>query len=494
MPQDRPQMVRLVRLLEGSPLAIELASAWVRLLSLEELVEEVSQNVHLLNVNEPQMPERHRSLRAVFEHSWSLLSGEEQRVLAALSVFRGGFERAAAQEVAGATLRTLLVLVNKSLLRKVSPGRFGILEVLRQLAYEKLEDKEAVLRHHGEYFLALAEEADPQLIGPEPMKWLQRLERDHDNLRAALTWALEDDPELGLRLAGTLWRFWYARGHFSEGRGWLKAILARAHDSAARAQALLGLGVLTYFQNDYEQASALLEGALALWRELKNQAKVAFTLTHLASVACSQKDYARAAMLYQESLALAGNKRDIARALSGLGELAIKENDYKRAVALCEESLALFRQLGDMGSMAATLNTLGQATEDQGNYKEAATLYQEGLTLYKQVGHKHGTAWALDNLASLARQQGDLERAAALLAEGLVLAWELRNKAGMAFSLGGLAGIYGAQGELEWAARLYGLAEEVFPVSSRDMSARQRADYEDAVACLRARMGETAFA
>jgi predicted ATPase/DNA-binding SARP family transcriptional activator len=459
MPQDRPYLVRLVRLLEGSPLAIELASAWVRLLSLEELVEEISQNVHLLSADEPQRPERHRSLKAVFEHSWSLLSPEEQSVLAALSVFRGGFERAAAQEVAGASLRTLLVLVNKSLVRKVSPGRFGMLEVLRQLALEKLEDKEAVLRRHGEYFLALAEEAEPQLRDAEQVVWLERLETEHDNMRAALQWAQKNEADIGLRLVGSLWRFWHIRSYLSEGREWLARALAHpeaAERTSARAEALGGAGFLAWEQGDYAAARSLYEESLAISREL-------------------------------------GDKQGVAQSLSYLGLTAYAQGDYAATRSLHEESLAISRELGDNLGIDISLLILGTVACEQGDYASARSLFEESLGLTRELKNKQGIAVSLHGLGDVAYEEGDYASARSFHKESLAIRRELGEKRSIAYSLEAFAALRVAEGEPREGARLYGAAQALREVLAAPLHPGERRRYERNMEAARARLDEERF-
>jgi predicted ATPase len=499
--ENLPHVLRICKLVDGSPLGIELAAAWVRLMTAKDIAAEIEQNLDLLESSERDAGERHESIRATFEYSWKLLSAKEQDVLAKLSVFVGGFTRAAAAKVAGASIPVLASLSDKSLLRLLPNSRYDRHPLLYSYTQEKLAEHNEQLETqaaHARCFLELAEAAEPKLAGPEQALWLERLETEHDNLRAALSWALEHDPETGLRLGGALWRFWYIHGHLSEGRRWLEAALGRASSPlAARAKVLHGAGVLAYFQNDNEAATAFLEEASVLWREGEDEGGLGFTLHYLGWLAHARDDEVQAVRLFEEGLALSRKVKDtsgIAQMLYALGVLALGESDYAHARALCEESLALFRELGDKGSMAAVLMSLGGAAWDQGDFAQAEALVTEGLALYRQLGYKHGMSWGLNTLASFVQRRSEVERAAALFAESLVLAWELGSKAGMAFSLSGLAGIFGAQGELERAARLYGLAEEVLPVSNRDMSASQRTDHEHAVACLRTQMGKASFA
>lgn len=432
--------------LDGLPLAIELAAAQVKRFSPQAMLARFAEAtpLELFSAGPKDAPVRQQTLRATIAWSYALLSAKEQQLFRCLTVFVGGRTLAAVEAVCAdaddqdEVSQGLESLLDKNLLREdliEGEQRYFMLKIIRDYALERLKERgeaEAVRRAHAVYYLTLAQEAEPQLTGPTQLAWLDRLEREHNNLRVALGWALACAPELGLRLAGTLWRFWHTRGHYSEGRRWLEATLARATGAGqARAQALSGLGVLHHQQDDYEQASRLLEEALALWRSLGNEKEMAATLNHLAAVAQFQHDDARAVRLREESLSLPGSQWNTASALYGLGALALKRQDYGEATSRLKESLALFRQWGAPVDTAAVVATLGQVAERQHHYAEAEAHYREGLHLYRQFDHKHGVLWTLDMLASLALRQGENERARATRREHLALAWQLGSKLGI---------------------------------------------------------------
>ncbi|MDP9350014.1 MAG: tetratricopeptide repeat protein, partial [Chloroflexota bacterium] len=446
-------VARICRLVEGLPLAIELAAAWVRLLSCAEIAREIARSLTFLTTSRQDVPARHRSLLAAFDHSWKLLSGEEQRVLRQLSVFRGGIARGAAEEVAAASLPLLSALVDKSLLR--TRGRqlqgmvqatpwYDLHEMIRQYAWERLVasgEAAATQARHAAVCLALAEAAAPGLEGSEQVRWLDRLEGEHDNLRAALEWArASGQTELGLRLAGAIWRFWYTHGHLSEGRQWLEHLLARAGGSVSapvQAAARHGAAMLAHAQNDYARAVALAEENLRLFERLSDKRGMADSLHTLALVARDQGDYACATARYERSLALRrelGDIRAIAASLNSLGVVAHDQGDYGRALARYEESLALRRELGDIGGMAGTLTNLGCLAHYQGDLPIAAAWLAEALGLLRTLGDKRVMAIALDNLAEVAHDQGDNERATALYVEGLVLKRGLNARELVAYS------------------------------------------------------------
>ncbi|HEV2458677.1 MAG TPA: tetratricopeptide repeat protein, partial [Ktedonobacterales bacterium] len=286
-------------------------------------------------------------------------------------------------------------------------------------------ESEALWRTHAAYYLALAEQAAPYLTGSEQSVWLERLERDHDNLRAALGWARErGDVALGLRLSGALWRFWYTRGYLSEGRGWLEEMLAlseRLDDSALgplRTRALYGAATLASTQNDFDRALALWEASLALSRDVGDKAVAASALNALGLTALQRGDVERAATLFGESLALArdvGEPWGIARTLLSLGQTAYVRGDYARAQALFEECLELMRRAGSMSHSAVALLYLGHVAREHGNPARAMSLYQEGLALSQGLGDKLRLVRELEGLATALAAEGHSERAARLL-------------------------------------------------------------------------------
>jgi predicted ATPase len=414
---------RLCRLLEGMPLGIELAAHWVGHYSPDEIVEALQTDLEFLTAQTHDVPERQRSLRAVFATTWELLSATEQNALARLSVFRGGVDRSAAQAVAGVAATTLVTLVDKSLLRRLEVGRYGLHELLRQFAAERLAEAGEVGRlgdRHLAHYLALTEQASPELHGPNQRVWLERLDRDLDNLRAALAWAREQrDGELGLRLASALGHFWEVRSHMTEGRNWLEAMLAvgTAAPARPRAAALHAAGRLAFYQGDLGRAVELHEEALALWRELGDRHGIADAVINLGALAYWQGDFGRALTLFEEVLALRrelADRQGIARALINLGIVAHWQGDAGRALALLEEGLALARELGDKVLCALTVIYLGQSASRRGDAIMAATHYQEALRLCRDTGAGYMLPYALEGWGWVTRVQGGGERAAQL--------------------------------------------------------------------------------
>jgi predicted ATPase/DNA-binding XRE family transcriptional regulator len=441
--EERPWAVRICQLVEGMPLAIELAAAWVRMLTCQEIAQEIERNLDFLAASARDLPERHRSMRAAFDHSWKLLSDDERRSLSQLSVFRGGFTREAAGQVAGAPLTLLLALVSKSLVQPVADGWFDLHELVRQYAEAYLDTESeshgvapgqpngfAMRQAHATYYLALVEQAAPQLYGPRQAAWLQRLEHEHDNIRAALTWLLTGSDrdatwrvEAALRLTGTLTRFWHGR-HFSEGLRWLERALAAEAGLTIRVQASVratALGtaawLLAAIQGNFEQAQAWLNESLALFRAAQDADGTADSLDILGDVAWLQGDFAQAKAFYEESLALrraCGVKSSIALSLLSLGNAAVEGGDCAQAHQLYEESLALCRELGDERGTALALYGSGLVAMECSEYQQATIRLREALALFSKLRNDFDVALCLECLAMVAVAQGEAARAARL--------------------------------------------------------------------------------
>jgi len=463
-------VAQICRLTAGMPLAIELAASWSRALSCAELVQELEHSVAFLSAAARDGPDRHRSLAAVFEHSWRRLAGDEQRALRQIAVFGGGFRRDAAREICGTRLETLIELVDRSLLRHSLEGRYELHELIRQYAAQKLAlagDEAQLRRQHGAYFRALAERAEPELLGPEQQRWLARFDEEHDNLRTALRWALgEDEVELALAIGGALPRYWATRGFFDEGRHWLEQALAHPDQDAApaevRLRALNAAGTLARLQGDLARAQVHLEACLALSRVGEARRWSAVALNALGLVARRQGNSQRAACLYEESIALSretGDRRTLINAISNLAGVMNAQGDHARAAELYEESLAFSREAGDQLGVAADLNNLANALFDLGNYPLARALYEESLELYRTGGDQYGASLALYNLGDLAHREGQPDRARAYLCEGLAIALSQHNRLACAEYLEKLAALAASQDDPEQAARLWGAAE-----------------------------------
>lgn len=323
--------------------------------------------------------------------------------------------------------------------------RFWMLETIREYCWEKLvalgeEEVRQVRGRHLEFFTRLAEQAHEKWASAEQGMWWDRLEAEHDNLRAALEWGIGSDPIKALHLAPLLFRFWERRGHITEGRAWVARVLARTPDAppALRAGAFRLAAGLARWQNDYAQAVTCGEEALRLYRQVGNEKEVAATLNSLAYYAQDLGDFERARALYEEALQIA-HRLDItvliANVLNHLGEIAFYEGDNERASALHEESLSLHRGIGNTVGIAWSLACLGDVAATQDNDERARALLEESLRLTRTVGFKSGVARALHRLTGVACRQGDYGQARALNADSLAIRRELGNRNGIAENL-----------------------------------------------------------
>jgi len=513
---DYPAVVRICQLVEGMPLGLELAATWVNLMSCREIALEIEQNLDFLTTSLRNVPERHRSLRAVFEHSWRLLSDEEKEVFKKLSVFRGGFTRPAAESVTGATLHTLMALVNKSLIQPDYSGRYHIHELLRQFGAEKLaeaDETEQIRDRHLTFFLKLAEEAEPHLWGSDQATWLNRLELEHDNLRAAVDWSrtAENTAGLSLRLVGSLALFWNRRSYMSEGREHLSAALSRPEASqrtAARAKALHAAGHLAYIQSDYPATRPLLEESISIYRELDPVGRqgLADALITLGDMGTGVGDYATASSLTKEALDIMQELKDvkgIARALWQLGSCAVCLGDYEQAVQYLEEALPLWRQVGDKNNLATVLSVMAEVAARQGDHGRAAKLEEESLALRREIGTNWGIAVSLGNFAWIALRRGDLQQAVTRLGESLILRREIGDRGGMAWCLEKLAEIALITGQRESslrrdedfqrAARLFGAAAALRESIGSVIDLVDQPEYERQIGIVQAHLDEATF-
>jgi predicted ATPase/DNA-binding SARP family transcriptional activator len=480
-PQNAPAVVGICQRLDGIPLAIELATARMRILSAEQLAERLDDCFRLLTEGSRMALPRQQTLRATIDWSYHLMSEPERTLFHRLSVFAGGFTLEAAEVVcAGAGLEQddvldlLSPLVNKSLVAVVEQGdvtRYRLLETVRQYAWEKLHfagEAAAMQRQHAGFFLALAEAAEPHLRSAERRAWLDRLEKEHDNLRAVLERARASAGmegmqglERGLHLAGTLFWFWYFRGYVSEARHWFEGLLALTPSSKgiqARAAALFGAGTMAWVQGDHVIAHAYLNEGVALWRELGNQRGLAYSLTFLGLVTGLQSDHIMARLLQEESSMLfreIGDMWGLALSLYWLGAILRRQGDYTAASAAFEESLAIFRKVEDTWGLSLALQSLGVVAYRQGDYVTACSQLEEGLTLGREVGDKWDIAHVLNSLGVVVQRQGDCRRATALFEESLILHQEVGDTLGMAFSLRNLGSLAQQQGDYARAVALF---------------------------------------
>jgi predicted ATPase/DNA-binding SARP family transcriptional activator len=464
---DVGPIARLCANLDGLPLAIELAAARTRTLSVQELLASLPGALDLAAEGPRDLPARQRTLRATIDWSYRLLGAHGRELLDRLAVFVGGFTAQQARDVCAADRAALAGLEEESLLVPRVGGagepRLDMLETVREYAHERLEeggDGERVRARHAEHFVALAEEADPAIAGPAAEDWLARLEDDHANLRAALAWAGHAGAlEVELRLAGALARFWELR-HLREGRAHLEAAVGRrAADQppALRAKALLGVTRVTLSQGDYGRMRSAAAESLELLRSL-------------------------------------GDERGVARALGRLATAVSNEGDYDRGAALYEESAAIYRALDDDIGLGATLNDLGCLALMQGDPDRAAELSEAGLAHYAKAGERYAQFYPLFNLALARLWQGRRDEARERFVGGLELARDLRYDEQVVYFLEGLAAAHAADGEHERAATLLGATDVAAAQLGVLLEPLERAMRDQAVAAATAALGEGRFA
>lgn len=510
-PHNVGAIVQICRRLDGIPLAIELAAARVKVLSVEQIAARLDDRFRLLTGGSRTALPRQQTLRAMMDWSYELLNDRERMLFRRLSAFAGGFTLEAVEAVCAdeqilphEILDLLTNLVSKSLVvfeERDGEARYRLLETVRQYARDKLlETGEAarIRTLHRDWFLAFAERAEGALQGPDQALWLKRLETEHDNLRAALEWS-SNDAEIGLRLAGALWFFWYLRGYVSEGRDWLRQFLQRAEQapSPLRAKALYGTSMLARAQDDYAQATALLEESLKLYRALKDNRGVASVLGNLGVIAFARGDYARATKLHEESLEHfreLGDRVGIASALSELGNIALYQNDIARAERLLEESLALSRAAQDDQGVALALRRLGAVLFQKGEHARAKALLQESLELYRGLGAVPGLASVLNSLGMVALSEGDVRRAEALLCESLIKYRDVGDKWHIALCLDRLARVAAAQGDWRRAAQLLGAEEALRETIGAPLPPSEHDGREETLQRAHERLGEELFA
>jgi predicted ATPase/transcriptional regulator with XRE-family HTH domain len=498
-PENSITVAKICARLDGLSLAIELAASRIKFLTPAALLarlEGTSPEDSPLNVlvgGGQDLPTRQQTMRRAIDWSYNLLSKSEQDLFRHLAVFVGGCSLEAVAAVCGDIANESLLmtpsassmnifadklasLVDQSMLRQINTAggeqRFEMLESLREFALERLaahgKEWTVLKRRHAKYFMALAEAAESRLAGNEQEIWLERLEMEHDNLLAALTWSYtsQDEGEIGLLLAGAVWQFWLIRGYVNEGTGWFSRLIERAKSAPklARARAFNGFGFLNWAWNDFPKAKILLNESLSIFRELEDKHGIAWVLNHLAHVALAQNELELASETVQESLALfreLGADSNIAWNLLNLGDIVRAQGNETQANIYYAESLELFRKISDHRGMAWALDHLGNFTESitlfrklgdkwgtawalnhqggvmlaQDNFQQAQQLVEESLTLFREIGSLRNGAWATLDLGDAARESGNEAWAKSLFKECLNLFREIDDKRGIAQTL-----------------------------------------------------------
>jgi predicted ATPase/class 3 adenylate cyclase len=416
--------------LDGLPLGIELAAVRVNVLTPQAILPRLDERLSLLTSGPRSLPERQRTLRGAIDWSYQLLDESGRRLFARLATFSGGgtleaIEAVWDSETDGLVLDLLGSLVDDSLLRRTeTPGgevRFQMLETIREYAIERLDgepDAADVRRRHGEYFVAVAVEAEPHLIGTDQKEWLDRCEREHDNIRAALVWSIQaGEVELGQQAAGALWRFWHQRGHLAEGRRKLEHLLQvpeGAGRTAARFKALIGAGGLAYWQNDYPATERFYSEALEIARELDDTRSIAEGLFNLSFIDRIRGDVDAGMAKLRTVLEMArsiGDRQLTADCLGLLGNHELREGRGEDGLPMVEEALAIYRELGNRFALADELSGLGSYYREAGVGDAAFAAQRESLEIFVEVGNPTGTAMVLEEMAMIEAMDGRHERA-----------------------------------------------------------------------------------
>ncbi len=498
----------LCRQLEGHPLALELAAARIRVLTPDQMLAYVGRRLDLLVDPNADKDGRHRSLRAAIEWSYRLLYPEERRLFVRLSVFEGGCTLDAAKYVCDdpEILEALEQLKMSSLIQTETTGetqRFRMMETLRSFATEQLSAAE--LSHlrprHAEYYLALAEGTDPNVKGPDEAKWMDLLQLEHDNIRAALNY-FRSDPDgglAGLRLVCALWRFWIGRGNLTEARERFDAALAHTdagEPTLYRARALMYSGDLASSQGDFAAAETLFEGSLEAFRTTGNALGGANSLSRLGLVKMRSGDYVRSRQLQEESLEMFETLNDmegVATSSSYLGLLSTHEGDYLQARNCNERCLVIYRALGNRRNLAMTLGNLGLIAEHLEEHTTARGLQEESLEIHRELGTQQGEAAALSNLSVILIKLGERDTGIERLLEGMSLFRKLGSKHNVIISLETLAGVAIIDEQFRRAAWLYGAAEVAREVLGAALPPRDNEARERDLSLLRERLGEQSF-
>lgn len=481
--------------LDGIPLAIELAAVRVKVLSPEQILARLKDRFQLLTGGSRTAVPRQQTLRAAVDWSYELLGAPERTLLGRLGVFKGGWTLESAEEVtgwgetaSGDVLELLAHLVDKSLVspRETADGgvRYAFLETIRAYAAERAADAgewAALEERHAAHFLGLAERAEPELRGPEQSRWLDALAEEHENLRSALaTFLARSEAGPALRLCAALYRYWWIRGSWTEGRTNIDAALRLEETGGAspeRAHTLRAGAILARGQGAYGEAERLLQESLRIARTLADPALTSSALFELGNVANERERLSEARALYEEALALlrrVGDRRGVAMALHNMAVVAEALQDPRGAMRLYEEALALHRELGNRSMEAHTLNGLGIVAQALGDMSAARSRQEQALAIHRSLGDKRGISFSLRELGAIVAQLGELPRAASLLAECMEILRLLGDRQGMAAALEACAGVAAVAGEAGRAMRLCGAAgrirdELASPISKADL-------------------------
>ncbi len=523
LPDDVKYLARICQTVQGLPLGILLAAAWVEMLKPQEIAEEIARSLDFLETELRDVPERHRSMRAVFQYSWNLLSEDEQKVFMKLSIFKGGFDREAAQEIAGASLRALTALVNKSLLRRSPEGRYFVHELLRQYAEERFVeccDQDEIYGKHAMYYGMMLNKLEPDFFSRKERDAIEKVDLEYENIRSATRWALQHQRWIGLQhgIHATM-AFYTGRSRLAEGIATFEEILAvltayglkddeikslywgcvirqmrmtmsskgdyevvrqksqQAYDYFStqpdteqnrkeRNHSLNNISYSLMNQGQYDEAARVSTQALEL-SQLISGADLThyyFSIANLGYVEYLRGNYEEARRLYETmDKALPPDYSPGSRALglNNLGEVLVALGEFDQAAAYFEQAYTTFKAINNRRGMAFTINNLGGIHSIRGNYDEAHRMFAEGYALHKEIGDRSGTAHSLSALANVAFYTGDIAGADKNYQEALAIRRNLGDQKGISDSLTDLADVAFAREDVMGARQLYQQSLEV---------------------------------
>ncbi len=496
--------------LDGIPLAIELAAARVRVLSVAQIGERLNDRFNLLTGGSRTALPQHKTLRATMDWSHQLLGEQERILLRRLSVFAGGFTTEVLEAICASEgleiLDSLSELIDQSLVTTEATGaapRNYLLETVRQYAQEKLMESGEIERlraRHCDFFLKLAERAEAHLHGAQQLEWIDKLEAEHENILAGLDWLMTfGDAERGLRFAGALWNFWYMRGYWTRGRDQFSRVLAlpgAGVRSLLRAKALNGAGYLALRQDDCPVALKYFEESLEIANSVGDEQESAYAMQGLGLYYRRRGEFTRAYDYFTQTME-SFRKLDIqwgmATALTHLGAITADHGNYTQAQSYYEASLPIFRALGDQQNVARALGDLGEIASFRGDYPTARTQCEKSLAIYRESKDKPGVAFQLHTLGYIALRQGDYAEACTRFAECLTLYAELKRKQMIAEVFIGLASVATAEKVPQQAARLLGAGQALLDAQGIQIGVAIRAVYERGIAAAREQLDESSF-
>lgn len=482
--RNRRFVIRICQQVGGNPLGIELAAAWTRMLSCEEIAREVQRNLDFLVSLHRDTHKRHQSVQATFQHSWNLLSSEEKNVFEKLAAFSGGFRRGAASEIAAASFPMLSALIDKSLIRSNLRGRYEMHELLHQYAAEKLAESPNELAQtraqHARYYADFVKQREAILAGRSRNEAVEQIEEEIGNVRSAWQWAIQESLELEVgQMSKGLWFFYEAQNRYEEALSMyshaaeqLLAQKRRGNESLVAAQALGGQGWFLYRTGLISKGKTLLQRSVNIARRHAAWPEIGFSLTLLGLVSNAQGKYASARELCQESLAISEEIGDMwvqSVSLNVLGNVARNLGEHREARELCEESLAISRASDDRLGTAISLNDLGQLAFRLGEYKKARMLCQESLEISTAIGNQLGIAISADRLGRIAQALGEYDVARTRYQDSLDRSRAIGDTLGIAISLNYLGSLTCLQGNLDAASTF---CEEALTICRRIDSRR----------------------